>query len=142
MAVDTPTHRKGLHLFDPLHLIDTAVASRTTNAYREMRAVIEVHMIGKFVYAVPGDGPALGVGCANRKKFGAVRSNLAVAFHANLGRWYGRKCTPFRRKVAEPTVHAHISGVKFVTELHWLKWTVTDIQITARPIVRKRCARK
>ena len=107
-----------------------------------MCTVIEVHMIGELVHAVPGNGPVLGIRSANRKKFDAVRSDLAMAFHANLSRRHGRKRASFSRKVAEPTVQAKISRVKLVAELDWLKRTITDVQIGARPVVRKRRARK
>ena len=53
MAIETPLHVKRLRLASKRHLIDAAVAGRTTDSFRDMDAVIEENVIGQIVDAVP-----------------------------------------------------------------------------------------
>jgi len=104
--------------------------------------MIKVNMIGKLVYTVPCDWSVCREGGADRKKLDAVRSNLAVAFHANLGRRQGRECASLDCDVTESTVYAQVSCVDLVAELDRLSWAVSHVEIVARPVISESRARK
>ena len=55
MAFKTPTHADGLIDSNDIHLIDTAVAGRTTDPLREVGAVIKVRVVRKLVDLDPLD---------------------------------------------------------------------------------------
>ena len=135
MTIDTPAHGQRLSLLDPLHLLNSAVASRTIDTCRCVDAMIEVHVIRQLVNTAPSDGLIGSVRGPDRQQSHAVRANFAVALHADLGRGKRRKRAPFHREMAEPAVETEISCVQLVTELDRLEWRVADLPIGAICVV-------
>lgn len=142
MAIDTPTHRQGLDLRDPLHLVDTSMTSRAPDARGEMRAVIEVNIVGKVVHAYPLNWCVLGEGGAKLEQFEAVGANLTVALHANFGRWQRRERAALDRKVTESTIKPEISRVEFMAEFDGLNWAIANGKICVGSVVSKRYTAK
>ena len=85
MTIDTPPHGQRLSLLDPLHLLDSTMARRTIDTCRCMYAMIEVDVIRQLVNTAPSDGLIGSVRGPDRQQLHAVRANLAVALHADLG---------------------------------------------------------
>ena len=85
MALDTPLHRHGLGLERQLHLLDLTVTCRTSNAFIEMDAVVEIDKIRQVVDAAPFErfpGPPTG---AHRLQHRAGVPDLGVAIHTGRG---------------------------------------------------------
>ena len=85
MTIDTPPHGQRLGLLDPLHLLHSTMARRTIEPCRTVDAVIEVDVIRQLVDTAPNNGLIGSVSGPDWEQFHAVRANLAVALHADLG---------------------------------------------------------
>lgn len=93
---------------------------RTTDAFLNVNAVIEVGVIGKIVNANPLDWLVVLEACANRFEVWTVRPDLPVTVHARVsGRQSGRG-RGLDRRVTVTTINAVITHVVFVTELNRL----------------------
>ena len=120
MTFQTPLHLQRLRLRNHRHLIDAAVASRTTNAFIHMNRVIEIREVGKVMHAHPLQGFAGLETRAHRFQVRTVSPNLLVAVHANGGRRHARRRRSFNRRMAIATIDAVVADVVFMTELNWL----------------------
>lgn len=58
VAINTPTHRKGLYLPATLHRFHGSVTDLARHAHRDMPAVIEGYKSGQIVHPHPLDRPA------------------------------------------------------------------------------------
>src|SRR5215204_4911251 len=81
MALQTPLHLQGVLLVDGRHLVDLAVASRTTDSLCYVNAVIEICEFRKVVDTLPLDRRIVTKACTYRFEIVAVRPYLAVAVH-------------------------------------------------------------
>ena len=132
MALQTPLHLKSVLLVDGRHLVDLAMASRTTDSLRYVNAVIEIGEFRKVMDTLPLDRRIVTKACTYRFEIRAVRPDLAVAVHARLRRRHSRRGRRLNSGVTISAVDAVITDVVFVTELHRLLL----FQVSAREIRR------
>lgn len=88
VAVETPCHAERVSFPSNWHFLDGAVARVTTDAASNVNAVIKVDEIGDGVDFVPPEGLVAFKAVANRRQHWGVCPNLAVAAHADFGRWH------------------------------------------------------
>ena len=86
VTAKTPFHLQGILLKDRRHIIDLAMARRTTNAFCYVDAVIKIGEFRKVVYAFPFDRFIVAKACPDGFQIRAVGPDLAVAIHAGLSR--------------------------------------------------------
>ena len=120
VTTQTPLHLQRRRLVSDRHLIDAAVAGRTTDAFVHMNAVIEIDVIGKIVDAPPLDRFARAKAGADGLKVRAVGPDLFVTVHADGRRRNAGRRRRFDRRVAIAAIDAVVADVVFVTELNWL----------------------
>jgi len=84
VTVKTPLHGERLGLPRERHLIDTAVTSRTANAFMNVNTVVEVYILRQIVYARPLDGFTRSIAFAHGFKRRTDGPQLLVAIHADF----------------------------------------------------------
>ena len=120
VTAQTPLHLQRRRLVRDRHLIDAAVAGRTTDSFVHVNAVIEIDVVGKIVNTPPLDWFARAKAGADGLEIRAVGPDLLVTVHAHgRRRDAGRRCR-FDGRVAIAAVDAVVADVVFVTELNWL----------------------
>ena len=85
MAFETPLHVQRIFPAHERHAVDASMAGRTADAFLYMDTVIEIDKTGKIVHAGPFEGCSRTRACSHRLEHRAVRPDLAMAIHANLG---------------------------------------------------------
>lgn len=137
MAIETPTHAQGLVHTDDFHLIDTAMARHTTDAYVEMNRVIEERVVGKLVHAHPFDRLTRAEAFTHRLETRRVLLYDRMATHARL-RWRNHRLRrTFDVRVAVATIDAKLTRVQSVAIRDRLNRLVPDLKIRRREVVPK-----
>ena len=85
MTLQTPLHLQRRRLIEDRHVVDPAVTRRTTDAFLNVNAVIEVRVVRQVVYAYPFDRLAGAETCAHRFEVWTIRPDLFVTAHARRG---------------------------------------------------------
>jgi len=85
MAFEAPFHVQRIFPAHERHPVDASMAGRTADAFLYMDAMIEIDKAGKIVHASPFEGPTRARAGSYRLEHRAVRPDLAMAIHANLG---------------------------------------------------------
>jgi hypothetical protein len=120
VTAQTPLHLQRRRLVSDRHLIDAAVAGRTTDAFVHMNAVIEIDVVGQIVNAPPLDRFARAKAGADGLEVWAVGPDLFVTVHAHGRRRDAGRRRRFDGRVAIAAIDAVVADVVFVTELNWL----------------------
>lgn len=134
MAGQTPFHLKRIFLVNGRHIVDLSVAGRTTDALRDMNAVIEINKFGKIVDAFPLDRLILTKTGADRFEIRAVVPYLAVAIHTRLRRRHSGRGGCLYGRMTIPAINAVIAHVMFMAELDRLLF----LEITPGEVRRPR----
>lgn len=116
MAFQAPFHEQRPLLPHQLHLIDLAVAAGATDAFVHMHRMVEVHMIGEPMDAIPFDGLIVLIACADRCEHFRANPDLLVAIHASLGRRHASIGGGFHRRMAESAIDAKCGNVLLMAE--------------------------
>ena len=85
MTLQTPLHLQRRRLVEDRHVVDPSVTRRTTDAFLNVNAVIEVCVIRQVVYADPLDGLAAAETRAHWFEVWTVRPDQFVTAHARRG---------------------------------------------------------
>src|SRR5882724_4465018 len=122
MAVtfQTPFHLQRRRLKSNRHLIHSAVACRTADAFVYMNAVVEIGIVGQVMYPNPLDRFAGAKARTHWLEIRAVGPDLLMTVHACIRRRHAGRRGCFYRGVAVATINAVVSHVVFVAELDWL----------------------
>jgi len=123
-----PLHLKRVFLKDRGHIVHLPVAGRTSHAFGNVNAVIEVCVFRQIVYPLPLDWFVVAKAGPHRFEIGTVSPDLAVAVHACLGGGHacGSRC--LNGLMAVTAVDAVIADVVFMAELNRL----LPLEIAAR----------
>ena len=120
MASYAPFHLQSVFLINGWHVVDLAVARRTSDTLCNVNAVIEICKFGQIVNAFPLDRFVVSEARSNRFKIFAVGPQLAVAIHTRLcGRHAGTR-RGFDGRMAIAAVDAVVADVVFMAELNRL----------------------
>lgn len=111
-----PLHQERSLLTNKLHLIDLTVATCAANALFHMHGMIEVHVIGQAMHAVPTDGLVVLIAFTNRGEQLGADPNLFMAVHARLGGWHARIGGGLDRSVAISAIDAQSRYVLLMAE--------------------------
>ncbi len=120
VAIETPFHQQRTVLADKLHLVNLAVARRAADSLGDVDAVVEVHMVGQFVDAVPLDGFAALETLTHWCKQFRPDPDLFMAVHARLGGGHPGIRRRFHRRVAIPAIDAKSADMLLMAEWHRL----------------------
>lgn len=85
MTVETELHRERPLLVYERHAFDVAVTARASDAGRDVHGMIEVHEVRHVVHSVPANGFSAEVARAHGRELWAVRPDLRMTTHADLG---------------------------------------------------------
>ena len=96
------------------------MASRTTDAFLNVNAVIEVRVIRQVVYADPLDRLARAKTRAHRFEIRTIGPDLFMTTHAHAGRRHSRGRRSFDGRVTVAAIDAVVADVMFVAELYGL----------------------
>lgn len=86
VAVDAPPHREWRVPRDARHVLNVAVAPCAGHASVHVHVVLEIHVAGNSVDALPADRDAGAPTLAHECELRAIRPDLTVASHADFGR--------------------------------------------------------
>ncbi len=139
VALEAEIHIQRLYLPDLDHLVDAAVAANATDSRVDMRAVIEIHIVGKFVDVNPGNGLPRRVALAHLLKQRALRLHTRVTVHANFRRRYRCIRCLIYGVMTVVAVHAHISGVQLMTIRNGLDGLISGFHVGRSCEVREGC---
>lgn len=106
MAIEAPFHQQRAVLANKLHLVNPSVTTRTADALADMHSMIEIHMVGQLMHAVPSDRRVFPITFTYRCKQFRADPNLFVAIHARLGRGHPGIRRSFDRVVAISAINA------------------------------------
>ena len=127
--------------FNPVHhghLINSSVALNATNATHNVRGVIEVRVIRKFMHLDPLNRHSCFVTGTNLLKLGTFAMNLRVAIHAGLCCWHRGERSLFNGGVAVAAIHSQLARVNGMAIWNRLCWHVASFQcFWAEPIGNK-----
>ena len=135
MAVETPTHAERRHQRDRFHFVDAAVAGDATHARRQVRAMVEIGVVGKVVDANPAHRPACGSALSNGCKLFAVSLHELMTVHAGLGRGDVRDRGKLDRGVTVPAIETKLADMELVAVGNGLHGTVADVDVPRGKVV-------
>ncbi len=104
------------------------MALNATNATHNVRGVIEIRVIRKFMHLDPLNGHSCFVTGTNLLKLGTFAMNLRVAIHARLRCGHGRERSLLNRGVTIPAIHSQLARMNRVAIWNWLRWHVARFQ--------------
>lgn len=130
VAGKAPFHLERIFLIDSRHIVDLAVASRTSNALCNVNTMVEIGVLGQVVHPLPLDRLIIAEARPNRFQIRAVCPDLRVTIHTRLGRRHTCRGRRFDRRVAIAAIDAVVTDMVFVAELDRLLL----FEITARQI--------
>ncbi len=116
VAREAPFHIERVFAPRQRHLIDLAMAGRTTDAFMDVNAVIEVNKPRKIVNPGPLNRLARAKAFSHGRQHGTISPDLGVAVHAGFGRRNPRERTFLDRRMAITAVNSVIANVVFVAE--------------------------
>ncbi len=129
VTFQTEIHVQRLHLPHLDHLVHAAVAAHATDAGADMRAVIEVNVVGEAVYLNPGNRLAGCIAAADGLEQRACGLHARMAVHARFGRRNGRIGGLVDRRVAVVAIHTQIASMKFMAIRNRLFRRIAGLQI-------------
>ena len=104
------------------------MALNATNATYNVRGVIEIRVIRKFMHLDPLNRHSSFVTGTNLLQLGTFAMNLRVAIHAGLCCWHRGERSLLNRGVAIAAIHSQLARVQGVTVWNRLRWHVADFQ--------------
>jgi hypothetical protein len=134
MTIETPFHVEGLGFSRKRHLIDTTVAGRTTDAFCDVNAVIEIDVIRQIMDAVPLQRAVSGQAFTNGRQHRRVFPDLGMTGHAGIGAGQTGERRFFDSGVAISAIDAVVSDVVFMAERDRLIKRDVDVGCVRRPI--------
>ncbi len=116
MTVETKGHLERLRFPHQRHLIHRSVTARTTDAFVDVNAVIEIDIVGELIHAVPHDRLIGLKALAHQRECTAGGPDLAMTIHTGLrGRHPGKRGI-LNRGMTITAVNAVVADVVFVTK--------------------------
>jgi hypothetical protein len=88
--------------------------------------MIEVNEAGKIVHSDPLDRSVVAKAISDRRKYGAIRPDLAMAVHASFCRRNASEGTCFNRSVAISAIDSIVADVVLMAKWNWLGAGNTD----------------
>ena len=127
VALQTPLHIQRVLAPHKRHLIHSSVAGHTAHAFVDMNAVIEIDEARQVVHPCPLDRLSGSETLAHRFQNRALRPDLGMATHADLGGRNPGERGLFHRSVAVTAIDAVVTDVVFVAELNRLAARDADL---------------
>src|SRR5262245_22868467 len=115
MAIQAPLHLERSHLPGERHLVNPAMASRTSHSLVDVDAVIEVDKVRQVMDPGPLYRLARPKAVPNRLERRAVSPYLAMAIHAGPGRWDAGERGCFNRGVTISAVDSVVAHMMLMT---------------------------
>lgn len=116
VALETPVHVQRIDAPRERHFIEPAVARSATYPLVQMDAVIEIDEAGQIVDPCPLNRLPGAEAVAHRRQSRAIRPDLRVTIHTNLGRRNSGKRTRLDGSVAVPAIDPIVGNMMFVTK--------------------------
>ena len=104
------------------------MALNATNATHNVRGVVEIRVIRKFVHLDPLNGHSCFVTGTNLLQLGTFAMNLRVAIHAGLCCWHRGERSLLNRGVAIAAIHSQLASMTRMAVVNWLRWHVAGFQ--------------
>ena len=127
VAVQAPLHSQWRSLEHQRHLVNRTVASRATNAFIDVNAVIEIDVVRQAMHAHPLNGLIGAITFANWLEISDVIEEHGMAIHAGLRGRDASESGGLDAGVTVTTIDAVVAHVMLVAELNGL--------IAAHPLI-------
>lgn len=116
MAIETPLHLQRVFLPREVHLIDSSMATRATNALGDVDTVVEINKVGKVVHLDPGNRLIRAEARTHGLQRRTIRPNLGMAVHTGF-RWRNPCRTRYlHRGVTIAAIDAQLVSVVLVAK--------------------------
>jgi hypothetical protein len=139
MAFEAPVHVQRVFAPHQRHFVHTTVTRRTTDAFVNVNAVIEVNEARQIMNARPLDRAIRAEALAHRRQHGAVRPDLRMAVHADLGCGYAGERARLDGGVAVTAIDAVVADVMLMTERNRLDTSDADFSDIGRLVDSREC---
>ena len=117
---EAPRHLHFHGLVGHRHLIDSTVATHTRNAPIDVRAVIEIDVIGNARHLLPDNRLGILSAVSNGLQQRGIRPDLRVTGHAGFRRWNAGVRRRVDARVAVTAIDSQFSNVVLMAERYWL----------------------
>ncbi len=137
VALKAPVHIESVHAPCQRHLIDLTMASRTTDAFMDVNAMIEINEPWKIVNACPFDRLVCAKAFSHRRQHGTVCPDLGMTVHTGFRRGNAGEGTLLDGRMAITAVDSVVPNMVFVAEWNRLNARYPNFADVRRLIDRR-----
>jgi len=120
VTVQAERHGERLRFIGEVHFVNARMTTVAADALRDVDTMIKIDEVRQVIDFVPNDRLTVCIAVTNGLQERAVRPNLRMTAHADLGRGHARMCGNLDRSVTIAAIDAEFFGMVLVTKRHRL----------------------